>query len=50
MSRISFSQNDQALADVLKKMPGITVSDAGQVIAYQGKPIKKNFYYIEGWI
>lgn len=39
------SQNDQALADVLKKMPGITVSDAGQV-SYQGKPIKN--FYIEG--
>lgn len=39
------SQNDQALADVLKKMPGITVSDAGQ-ISYQGKPIKN--FYIEG--
>lgn len=39
------SQNDQALADVLKKMPGISVSDAGQ-ISYQGKPIKN--FYIEG--
>lgn len=39
------SQNDQALADVLKKMPGITVSDTGQV-SYQGKPIKN--FYIEG--
>lgn len=39
------SQNDQALADVLKKMPGITVSDGGQV-SYQGKPIKN--FYIEG--
>lgn len=39
------SQNDQALADVLKKMPGITVAETGQV-SYQGKPIKK--FYIEG--
>ncbi|MDE6768972.1 MAG: Plug domain-containing protein, partial [Muribaculaceae bacterium] len=39
------SQTDQTIADVLKKMPGITVSDAGQV-AYQGKPIKN--FYIEG--
>ena len=36
------SQTDQSIADVLKKMPGITVSDAGQ-ISYQGKPIK-NLY------
>ncbi|MCC8037690.1 MAG: TonB-dependent receptor family protein [Bacteroidales bacterium] len=39
------SQNDQVLADVLKKMPGISVSDVGQ-ISYQGKPIKN--FYIEG--
>ena len=39
------SQSDQSIADVLRKMPGITVSDAGQV-AYQGKPIKN--FYIEG--
>lgn len=39
------SQADQSIADVLKKMPGITVSDAGQ-ISYQGKPIKN--LYIEG--
>lgn len=39
------SQTDQSIADVLKKMPGITVSDAGQV-SYQGKPIKN--IYIEG--
>ena len=39
------SQTDQSIADVLKKMPGITVSDAGQV-SYQGKPI--NNFYIEG--
>lgn len=39
------SNTDQSIADVLKKMPGITVSDAGQV-SYQGKPIKN--LYIEG--
>lgn len=39
------SQNDQVLADILKKMPGISVSEAGQV-SYQGKPIKN--FYIEG--
>lgn len=39
------SQSDQSIADVLRKMPGITVSDAGQV-SYQGKPIKNLF--IEG--
>ncbi len=39
------SQTDQSIADVLKKMPGITVSDAGQV-SYKGKPIKN--LYIEG--
>ena len=39
------SQIDQSIADVLKKMPGISVSDAGQ-ISYQGKPIKN--LYIEG--
>lgn len=36
------SRSDQSVADVLRKMPGITVSEAGQVF-YQGKPIK-NFY------
>lgn len=39
------AENDKALADVLKKMPGITVTDAGQV-SYQDKPIKN--FYIEG--
>ncbi len=39
------SKSDQSVADVLRKMPGITVSDAGQV-SYQGKPIKN--LYIEG--
>jgi len=38
-------QNDQALTDVLKKMPGISVAQSGQV-SYQGKPIKN--FYIEG--
>lgn len=37
---VSFlSRSDQSVADVLRKMPGINVSDAGQV-SYQGKPIK----------
>ena len=39
------SSSDQTIADVLKKMPGITVSKNGQ-ISYQGKPIKN--FYIEG--
>lgn len=39
------SKSDQSVADVLRKMPGISVSDAGQV-SYQGKPIKN--FYIEG--
>ena len=39
------SQSDQSIADVLKKMPGISVSESGQV-SYQGKPIKN--LYIEG--
>ncbi len=39
------SATDQSIADVLKKMPGISVSENGQ-ISYQGKPIKK--LYIEG--
>lgn len=39
------SQSDLSVADVLRKMPGITVSEAGQV-SYQGKPIKN--FYIEG--
>lgn len=39
------SQNDKSVTDVLRKMPGISVSESGQV-AYQGKPIKN--LYIEG--
>ena len=39
------SQSDQSVADVLRKMPGIIVSEAGQV-SYQGKPIKN--FYVEG--
>lgn len=39
------SSSDLSIADVLKKMPGITVAKNGQ-ISYQGKPIKK--FYIEG--
>ena len=38
--------NDKSLADVLKKMPGIEVSDKGE-IKYNGKAINK--FYIEGW-
>lgn len=38
-------KNDVSIADVLKRMPGIKVSDAGQ-ISYKGKAIKK--FYIEG--
>ena len=36
---------DRAIADVLKRMPGITVEESGR-IAYNGKPI--NRFYIEG--
>ena len=39
------SSSDQTIADVLKKMPGITVSKNGQIF-YQGKSIKN--FYIEG--
>lgn len=39
------SQSDQNVADVLRKMPGISVAESGQV-SYQGKPIKN--LYIEG--
>jgi hypothetical protein len=42
----SFSgQNDVVIGDILKKMPGISVSEQGQ-IAYMGRPINK--FYIEG--
>ncbi len=37
-------KKDVVIADVLKKMPGITVSESGQ-ISYKGKPINK--FYIE---
>lgn len=37
--------NDKSLADVLKKMPGMEVSDKGE-IKYNGKAINK--FYIEG--
>ena len=41
----SFSnENDQVIGDVLKKLPGVEVSESGQ-INYQGKPI--NQFYIE---
>ena len=39
------SEKDRTLSDVLKKMPGITVKDNGQIL-YKGEPITK--YYIEG--
>lgn len=37
--------NDRVLSDVLKRLPGIEVSDDG-MIKYQGKPLVK--FYIEG--
>ena len=39
------SKNDISISQVLKRLPGITVSDAGQ-ISYKGQPIKN--FYIEG--
>lgn len=39
------SQNDKYISDVLKKLPGVTVSDNG-AIQYQGRGINK--FYIEG--
>ena len=39
------NKNDQSIAEVLKRMPGITVFNTGQ-IAYKGLPIKN--LYIEG--
>lgn len=38
-------QNDLSIGQVLKRLPGITVSDVGQ-ISYKGVPIKN--FYIEG--
>ena len=38
-------KNDRVIADVLRKMPGVTIKPGGQIY-YQGKPIQK--YYIEG--
>lgn len=38
-------EQDRSISDVLRKMPGIEVSEAGS-ISYQGKPISK--FYIEG--
>jgi hypothetical protein len=38
------NKNDVVIADVLKKMPGISVSEGGQ-ISYQGTPINK--FYVE---
>jgi hypothetical protein len=39
------SEHDRVIGDVLKKMPGITVSETG-AIAYNGTPINK--FYVEG--
>lgn len=39
------SGNDISIGQVLKRLPGITVSDAGR-ISYKGQPIKN--FYIEG--
>lgn len=39
------SKNDISIGQVLKRLPGITVSDVGQ-ISYKGQPIKN--FYIEG--
>ena len=39
------TKNDISIGQVLKRLPGITVSDAGQ-ISYKGQPIKN--FYIEG--
>lgn len=39
------NKNDQNIGEVLKRMPGITVSNTGQ-ISYKGLPIKN--FYIEG--
>lgn len=38
-------EQDRSIRDVLKKMPGIEISETGS-ISYQGKPISK--FYIEG--
>jgi hypothetical protein len=38
------TENDKTIEDVIKKLPGIEVSESGQ-IKYQGKPINK--FYIE---
>ena len=39
------SRNDVTIGQVLRRLPGISVSDAGQ-ISYKGQPIKN--FYIEG--
>lgn len=38
-------ETDRSIADVLKRLPGIDVTEEGKIL-YQGKPINK--YYIEG--
>jgi hypothetical protein len=45
-SVIDFSdKNDRTIGDVLKKLPGVDVTESGQIL-YQNKPINK--FYIEG--
>jgi hypothetical protein len=39
------NKNDRVIADVLKRLPGIEVSESG-MISYQGKPLQK--FYIDG--
>lgn len=39
------SENDISIGQVLKRLPGVTISDAGR-ISYKGQPIKN--FYIEG--
>lgn len=38
-------KNDRTIGDVLKKLPGVNVTESGQIL-YQNKPINK--FYIEG--
>ncbi|MDZ7936071.1 MAG: carboxypeptidase-like regulatory domain-containing protein [Emticicia sp.] len=38
-------KNDRVIADIIKKLPGVEVTQSGQIL-YQGEPINK--YYIEG--
>ncbi|KGO00110.1 hypothetical protein HR11_07910 [Porphyromonas macacae] len=45
MSAPFLNPNDRTLADLMKKLPGIQISESGK-ISYQGEPISK--FYIEG--